>query len=71
MRRGGRIPIFWQQLPWSYASFPVFPRRSRLLECTLYPYDAPETPAHLSLMSPSLIRFMGIFPSGSPNLSRR
>jgi hypothetical protein len=36
---------FASSVVWSYAAFPVFPRRSRVLQCNLYPFGGPGNPA--------------------------
>lgn len=57
---------FASSVAWSYAAFPVGPRRSRVLECDLYPYGAsrnPGTPvAHVDFPNP----FYGHFPAWKP-----
>ena len=63
---GPALAPFAGSAAWTYFSFPVSPRRSRLLECDLYPYDDSGNPSspvgHISLPNP----LYGPFPQWQP-----
>ncbi len=63
--------VFSSGVTWSYAAFPVFPRRSRILVCNFYSTSGDRRNAtrmaNISFPNPLL----GIFPPGRPSPCRR